>query len=374
MVLKTCNFVQNFWNGSREYFLLVEEWNGAYEVTRAYRNLKKKEITICEGYAVKDLDGVRRPTKKTDYIIFSLGSERATTAENTVVLKRPKPNEAITESEMDQLVHKGFWDFLNRYRAMAAKKMKTSDSDLIMAYVQVRDVSIGTHKMYNPVGFEGKELNLKIRGTFVPRETLPSLERFKDWGKIFVFESASVLGDFLPESGSFSVQIGETATSVFKVHGNEKAFEVGYGWGTGTFTGGVAAELGIDEASARAIIRLYFENNVSVKVKKWLEGRVNESVRELAGLLEPLKKKTKISRPKIYFSGRIKNFPGAAIRVDEELERKEYIIKKKNAALGFEPLIEQNALALLVFEYDLPKFEYLNRLLKRRVKWLIPNF
>lgn len=368
------NFVQNFWNGDREYFLLVEEWNGAYEVTRAYRNLKKKEITICERYAVRDLDSVKRPAKKTDYVIFSLGSGKATTAENTVVLKRPKPNEAITESEMDQLVHKGFWDFLNRYRAMAAKKMKTSDSDLIMAYIQIREVSVGAHKMYNPVGFEGKELNLKIRGTFVPRETLPSLERFKDWGRIFVFESASVLADFLPESGSFSVQIGENDTSVFKVHENEKVFETTYEWGTGVFTNGVAAELGIDEVSAGAIIRLYFENNVSAKVKKWLEMKVNESIRELAGLLEPLKKKTKISRPKFYFSGRIKDFPGAAIRVDEELERKEFSIIKKKAALDFDPILEQNALAMLCFEYDLPKFEYLNRLLKRRVKWLIPNF
>ena len=309
MVWKAWNFVQNLWNGSREYFLLVEEWNGAYEVTRAYRNLKKKEITICEGYAVKDLDGVKRPAKKTDYIVFSFGSEKATTTENIVTLKRPKPSETITESEMDQFVHKGFWDFLNRYRAMAAKKMKTSDSDLIMAYVQVRDVSIGNHKMYNPVGFEGKELNLKIRGTFVPRETLPSLERFKDWGRIFVFESASVLGDFLPESGSFSVQIGENSTSVFKVHGNEKAFETSYNWGTGAFTNGVAAELGIDETLAGVIIRLYFENKVSVKVKKWLDGRVNESVRELADLLEPLKKKPRLAGRKSIFPAVSRIFP-----------------------------------------------------------------
>jgi hypothetical protein len=65
---------------------------------------------------------------------------------------------------------------------------------------------------------------------------------------------------------------------------------------------------------------------------------------------------------------------GFPIRVDEELEREEFTLKKKASASNFDSLINQNTLALLSFGYDLPKFESLNQLLRRRVRWLIPNF
>ncbi len=383
MFWKTWDFIHKLCNGNKENFLIVEQFNGFYEVTRAFRNLKKKEITIVKRFSIKSLESLKRPIKKADKIVFSLNSHNATTAESVVSLKRHRPEDIINESEMDQLVYQGFWDFLNRYRATAAKKMEISDSNLVMAYVQVREVHIGSQKLFNPIGFKGNELSLKLRGTFISRDLLASLERFKEWGNIFVFEGASVLGPVLPETGSLVVQVGEDMTTVFKVTEEEQYFEAMSDWGTNLLGKAITADLGIDGTSADTIVDMYLKGDVSAHMKRWMDARINKVFDDLTDFLGPIKKKSGIARPKLYFSFRspflvssdkLDKLGGLSIRVDEELEREEFSLKKKPSATNFNPLINQNTLALLSFGYDLPKFESLNQLLRRRVRWLIPNF
>ncbi|TSA45093.1 hypothetical protein D4R51_02530 [bacterium] len=383
MIWKTWHFIQNFWNGARENFLIVEQFNGSCEVTRAFRNFGKKEIVIGQRFNLKDLESLKRPVGKINKLVFSLNSQSATTAESVVTLKRSKPEEVINEGEIDQLLYQGFWDFLNRYRGLAAKKMATNDQNLVLAYIQVREVHMGSHKLFNPIGFKGGELSLRLRGTFISRELLSSLERFKDWGELFVFEGVSVLGPVLPELGSFAVQVGEDKTAIFKVTEEEQVFTAMYDWGTGIFAKGIAADLGIEEDSAQSIIDFYFQDKVSPAVKRWLDSKINKNLQDFFDLLEPFKKKSGIGRPKLCFSfrspflvssGQSKKFHGTLIRVDEELEREEFVLKKRSGAADFNPLVNQGTLALLSFEYDLPKFEPLNQLLRRRVRWLIPNF
>ena len=67
MFSKTWDFVHKLYNGRRENFLIIEQFNGSYEVTRAFRNLKKKEITIVKSVFNKESFGsLKRPIKKAD--------------------------------------------------------------------------------------------------------------------------------------------------------------------------------------------------------------------------------------------------------------------------------------------------------------------
>ena len=185
MLQKAFGFLRKFWNGYRENFLIVEQRNGSYEVTLASRNKKKKEIEIRKRFSVKNLSDLRRPLGKPGRLVFSLNSQSATTAESVITLKRSRPENPVDEGELDQLIYQGFWDFLNHHRGPASKKMGTNAENLVLAYVQIREVYLGKQRIFNPVGFKGKELGLKIRGTFVSRELLPVLGLFKKWGEIF---------------------------------------------------------------------------------------------------------------------------------------------------------------------------------------------
>ncbi len=390
MIWKTWYFLRKFWNGTKENFLIVEQINDLYEVTQASRNVEKKNITIKKNFSVKNLDGIRRPFGKTDKIVFSLNSRLATTAESVITLKRSRPQEIINESELDQLIYQAFWDFLNRHRSMAAKKMATNDSDLISAYIQVREVRLGSHRLFNPVGFKGPEISFRLKGTFIPRTMLPILERFKNWGPIFVFERGSVLADALAGidvsrrgSGGFLVQADERESVVFRIGKEEQVFERIVEWGTDLLKREVAVNLEVDEETADSILRLHMRDMVSERVKRFLDSKILGGLDNLSRLLEPIKKKSKFSRFKFYFSFRMPvlsstgmagKLRGEPVRIDEELERSEFTLTNGSGRADLDVLTHQSTLALLSFEYELPKFDFLNQLLRRRVRWLIPNF
>jgi len=224
---------------------------------------------------------------------------------------------------------------------------------------------------------------MRLRGTFVPREVLPALERFKEWGEIFVFESGSILTSVLPEGDNLLVNVGEEATTVFKSAEGEEVFCTSEDWGTNLFVKSAAFDLGVDELTAHSIVDWYFENKVSAHVRRYLETRFSKDFQKLAEWLKSVKKKSGMSRPKLNFSfryglmassGYLKKLGGVAVRIDEELARREVVLKSRRGVADFEPPAEQETLALLTFEYALPKFDFLNQLLKRRVRWLIPNF
>lgn len=379
MLWKTWDFIQNFWNGAKENFLIIEQTNGAYEVTRASRNLKKKRISITKSSSVKNLRDVRRPFRKTDKVVIALASDSATTAESVITLKRSRPKEMINEGEVDQLVYQAFWAFLNRYRGMAIRKMGVSDMDLIAAYVQIRDVSLGKNKVLNPVGFNGPEISFRIRGTLIPRNILAALEKFKDWGRLFVFEKASVLGGALNRANlsggcDFTVQVGERTAVVFKIAKEEEVFEDVIDWGTDSLSRALSVDLGISDEAAQSVLHAYLKGGVSGRMGKWAGRKIAGCFENLGVLLETIRKRSKVAHSRFYFDfrladpipiGQLKKIRGALFRADEELERREFVLSGQ---------ARQSTLAILFFEYDLPKFEAVNQFLRRRVRWLIPNF
>lgn len=390
MFWKTWHFLNNIWNGHKENFLIVEQVNDLYEITQACRDVKKKRITIKKSFSINNLNGLKHPFGKMNKIVFSLNSRLATTTESVITLKRSRPQEMMNESELDQLIYQAFWDFLNRYRSMAAKKMATNDSDLISAYIQVREVHLGSHRLFNPVGFKGPEICLRLKGTFIPRTMLPTLERFKNWGQIFVFERGSVLAGALTEfdasrrgPGGFFVQVDERESVVFKIKDEEQIFEGVVEWGTDSLKREIAVDLGIDEKMADSIFLLHFRGMVSERVKRFLDSKISNGLDNLSRLLEPIKKRSKSNRSKFYFNFRMPGLNstkltdklrGVPVRINEELERNEFTLINKPGPADFDVFARQDTLAFLSFEYDLPKFEFLNQLLKRRVRWLIPNF
>jgi hypothetical protein len=374
---------------SREKFLIIEELDGIYEITLAFRNLKKKKISAARNFLIKDIQKLKRPFGGTDKIILLLNGASATTAESVIKISRSRPDETISENEADQLVYQAFWDFINRYRSIAAKKMNANDLDLISAYTQVREVTLGHNKIFNPVGFKGPEVSFRIKGTLTPRSFLPILEKFKGWGKVFVFEKTSVLSGALGEFGSlrngpgFFLQTDENQTAVFRVEEKEQYPSSKLDWGTDSLISGIVSELNVNKETARAFIQLYFRDEVSRKVGRWMGAKITESFSRLSGLFHGLEKKHKLKHAAFYCDFQLpipvslewfKKIGGESVRIDEELERREFVLAGLFESGRFNPLTHQNALAALSLDYDLPKMDFINQLLRRRVKWLIPNF
>jgi len=136
----------------QEFCLVVEQFDDHLEAVYARVNNHKKRIKLVKRRKIKNFDKLRKPLAFIDRLVVALDSRHATTLESVVRLKRSKPQEIINEGELDHLVFRGLWEFLNRYRSWVGKKMGVSDLDLVLSDVQIREVNLGSHRVFNPTG------------------------------------------------------------------------------------------------------------------------------------------------------------------------------------------------------------------------------
>ncbi len=376
--------VNNIFKRNKDNYLLLEERNGGFDVTQAALDAERKKITTFERRTVKNLNAVRRRWRRPAKVIFALGGRKAATIESVLDVRRDDPSARIAEEELDQLVFKGLWEFLNRYRSWAGKKLKAPDVDLILSDIQVRDVALDRRRLFNPVGFDGREISFRLRGTFTVRSVLPLTARFRSWGEVIVLESGSVLGGSAPDEDYWFVLPGEEGTRIYRRRMEESAFAGEIPWSTRSLSEGLKKELSLDDAALAEFVRRYEAGEISERFKRLTESFLNEGLRSLGEAVHSFTfGKRSGGRPKVYFHipspftprpDWLKRLGGEFLRLDERLERENFTLETKKDAAGFSPVRDQTTLALLLYSYDAPKYSFLNGVLHRRARWLIPSF
>jgi len=362
---------------------LIAESDSGFEATRVLEVPSRKVIRITSSFSIPDFKRFHRSFGGKETIVLAPESDHATTAETTVRLKRDNPSSLITEQEMDHLVFKALWEFLHRYRSWAAKKMGITDLSLVLAAVEVRDVLLQNHRVFNPVGFKGDSITIRIRGTFISREFLPVLERMKSWGNARVVEEGIALTDAVQSKEYFVFCAGRRTTSVFFRGYEETRYVEEYPWGTDCFVRALGESFELDYETASQLLIRVSAGAVSESFARYCNALIRKQYDELLGMIDEgaLKKKTGALHPELFFhfknlaapeflTGKIqKKF----VRIDERFLREEYTLETAKG-VRFDPLTAQVPLALLLYAEYAPKYELLNRLLKRRARWLIPHF
>lgn len=368
----------------QDFSLVVEQFDDHLEVAYAIINNHKKRINLVKKSRVKNFDKLRKPLAYLDRLIFALDSRHATTLESVVRLKRNKVQEVIDEGELDHLVFRGLWEFLNRYRSWVGKKMGVSDLDLVLADVQIREVYLGSHRIFNPLGFKGREIFFRFRATFIPRSVAIAVSRFRSWSpSFFVVENQSIVSLSIPEPTDFVVHLAETRTCVFSSRPEERLYCKECLWGAKNIPRAVAGIFSIDEDTAQTIIGRYLAGETSPRVGRIIDSRIRSEFRVLLDMLNSIYNKDKregfIVRPAIHFnfkspvphpeylfsSNRLKSVDFARWAVENGYSF---------TGLGKKHLsspIHQNTIALLQHLYTDAHYDFVNKLLKRRVRWLI---
>jgi hypothetical protein len=368
----------------REDFLVLEELDDRVLVVRANVDNFLKRISINQKYSVGAFADVKNKLLPVDKLVIALSPAHATTIESVVELKRTEPKNPITESELDTLIFRGLWEFLNHYRVWAAKKMNVSEFDLILANIAINDVHLGNHRVFNPLGFSSKDFTLNIRGTFIPRGLLPVIERFNKMTRhLHVVEGPSVFNSLVAEDNDFSVQAAQTKSFVFISRGDEKLFVMTCPWGSVNIIEVVAKFFGVDDEVAELILGRYDRHEMSARLERLIEKIFRKEFARFWGMLEPLYTrlaKDRKSRAHLHFRFNApslelvnENFKIVPAAFNEHLMREGYDIITSRRVKDFSPKLDQSILALLVYPYDRPQYAFLNQLLRRRVKWLVPN-
>ncbi len=384
MTNKVFGLVQRIFKRRPADYLIVEERNEQFIVTRVRFDDKHKNIIILERKIAGQPGDIRRPGRLPEKIIFSLGGRKAATVESAITIRRSSFQEQITAEELEQLVFKALWEFLNRYRPWAGAKLKVPDVDLILSAIQVRDILLDNHRIFNPIGFAGRAIAFRLRGTFTTRSILPLVTKFRNWGSVIVVEGGSILATAMPADGEWLVCSNETGTSIYRRRPEEDAYFGEVDWHTRRIEESVRRELLLEPEALSELFRRYENGELSDRIRRLIEGLIRTGLLELGDAVHAyIGKNDTVSRPRVYFHFWLplaaetkwpKYLRGDILRLDERLERENFTINIKPPAAGYLPSRDQLTFALLLYSCDVPQYGFLNDLVRRRARWLIPNF
>ena len=363
---------------------MIEELEGSVEATEAQVDHAEKRLRLTRNARAGSFRDLRRPRTSFDRIVLALGPLHATTVEGTVRVKRQSAERTVDESELDALVFKGLWEFLNRHRSWVAKKMGVSDLDLVLAHIEIRDVRLGTHRLLNPLGFKGGDLFITFRGTFVPRSLTPLLERFRLWGtEVVALERGATLAASVAEPEEFFAFVHEGGTAVFSSQDGERLRLRELPWGVAKIHEAIAAQFGVPIVTATLILERAAQGGASEQFGRVLDRTLKEEFGHLIDLIYGVVHRAGERSRRLTHVHVRSLVPGLAalerephlkvVHFDEALRALGFDLAMSGRVEGFNPAVHQELLALLAYPYAHPHYAFLNQLLKRRAKWLIPH-
>lgn len=382
---------------SQEHFVVIEEADpsskdsdqAGYSVTLASVDHAEQRVRFGTTYRAHDIQNVRRRILPFDRGVVVLGSRRATTVESIARVRRQDAGRPIDEGELDTLVFKALWEFLNRYRAWAAKKMEVADLDLALASIEVVDVSIDGHRLLNPIGFRGSMLAVGFRGTFVPRTLAALFERFGGWiRELAVTERGSHLAStFCSRVGNHLIDIGERRTMVFSRRGEDLVYARGFEWGSVTVIDSVAAQFRCSGGVARELLLAAARGRTSERFARVIDRSLRAEALKLSEFVKSVEGKRKPSAasggkespnqftahfrtPVPRFSALLDRTPITLAGVDEVLAARGFTMTGIPAGERGHH-VSAETVAAVTYPYAHREYGILNQLLRRRARWLI---
>ncbi len=355
--------------------MVLEDLGSGFGVTRAKIKTKDKKITVFTAAFAENFEEIKKPVLPVDKVVLALGSDKAVTIESMVHLKRSEPEELISETEIDTLVFRGLWEFLNRYRGTASKKLGAHDPELVLAGAEIREVVIGSSRVFNPQGFKGANLYFRYRGTFIRRDLKSLIEKTESWGRERVLvESGGILGLSVPESYNYFVQVGDKTAHIFENNEEDWLHLKDLPWGSGLILRKIASFFAVPTETALAVFLSFDKEPPAGKIKRAIEGIIKEEIRNFLKLLPKSKERGREPVFRVGFnlpSRFIGKFFGSRMKVvnfgDLLIEQGYGVIMKRES----EPFLNtDNTLAFVTHVYSPPQYGFLNELLARRARWL----
>ncbi len=362
---------------SNQKYLVIEEINNVFRVSDISVD-QDKNITLLNVQEISDFDELQRPGGKKPNIILALNSNHATTVEKEVTIERSYTHNKIDEGEIDQLVFKTLWTFLDEYRNWSAQKMDVADLNIVLSEVEIKNTALNSKNVLDPIGLKGEDITFRIRGTLMPRRFLKYIKKLKNISEnIKVIERLALVSIFCSK-GDFNVHTTPRTMEVFSLNEKEIKYKKKYSWGTHSLINSVATLFSVKDKTAVKILNKYFEDNVSKDISEAIDKKINKNLETLYKNIRGITKKRKVdifvNTPNYIYQKSLKDYSKTQyFNLSKIMKEKGFnvIIKSDNDIPYFKEIPESVVLA----GADLFSTHYrkLNKMLKRRSKWLVPH-
>lgn len=378
----------------------------------AFIDFEKKKIRIkkyhnyfCDsddGFGEDDLvkiltKEIKKISKKTPAIIsFEQPFIKSTKARLSIV--RENPLTAVDYEDLENIILNLVWRLYDKERIVVSQKMKISEWDVVLAHSKLSDPRIDDKRVLNPIGFTGKTFSFCVENTYMHCLFWEAIKHIlEQWGgellfigeKNLIFDKTFSLIDNIAKN--ILVEIGYTTTSAGLLGDYLNTFKY-FDWGEKNLLLALSQNLSISSSLAEEIKIRYENNEISENAKNWFKKLFDKELKILVEGVNLIAKEIS-SKEKIegfYLIGSLKQFPylietfeknhwpASIFKIPVNINY--YDNEKFFSDLEIELEGEEasnlpfNLISNLSFSFvSEPKYEEMNKILKRRIKWLNQN-
>ena len=224
-------------------------------------------------------------------MVMGIAGEYVKGATSTITYHRDDPDAKINLTELRNIVHKIQWKAFAEVRQQLSDETGYSEIDVKLVNTAIVDVRIDGYKVTNPLGFQGKQVQMSIFNSFAPLVHFSALQGIADELGIDLlsivsepYAVARCLEDEKTNNSAIFIDIGGGTTDIAIVENGSVVGTKMFAIGGRTFTKRLAIELNISFQEAEKLKIAYSEGKLEKKSKKiitevikhdtevWLEG------------------------------------------------------------------------------------------------------
>lgn len=166
--------------------LIFKVENDKAIVTGAGR--QRQRLSDMQGGTVTDIHGVIKNCQAAleraaeeagilpDQVIIGIAGELVKGTTTTVKYLRPRPKDKITMEELKDIIARVQRRAFDRARSVLAWESGISEIDIRLVNAAIVDVKIDGYRVTNPLGFQGKEVQVGVFNAFAPIVHLGALQ------------------------------------------------------------------------------------------------------------------------------------------------------------------------------------------------------
>lgn len=313
-------------------------------------------------------------------VIISFSPVFALTYYEQVVLNRDRPNELMTEADLDNLISQALWKIFDEKRRQSAKQLVLSDLDILLADTKITDFQIDGRRVLDPLRHSGREASIGISQTFVNRTIFKKIvsvlpRRVK---LLLVVDGGAATSRLLSSRFSQSrdfifADVLDARTNLYSVSrgsGLKISFHDYFPWGEKNFFEGVARDLKIPVDLIQSLVKKISEGKVSLTLGRQLKKIISEELAMLIHGLERAKETLKVNSLYLVFRPLrdIDFFPKMVrlVEADRLMEDLGFVFSSDSKDSSI------SSIASFLEFYFLREGDILNHIAKRRMRWLMP--
>ena len=224
-------------------------------------------------------------------MVMGIAGEFVKGATSTITYNRDEQDAKINLSELRNIVHKLQWKAFVEVRKQLSEETGYPEIDVKLVNTAIVDVRIDGYKVTNPLGFQGKQVQMSIFNSFAPLVHFSALQNIAEELNMdllsIISEPYAVARSMEAEDANLSgifIDIGGGTTDVAVVENGAVVGTKMYALGGRTFTKRLAVELNISFSEAEKLKIAYTEDKLEQKSRKiitdiiksdteiWLEG------------------------------------------------------------------------------------------------------